>query len=143
MSRIPITDEIRGELNVLHKKTNVGPQRLLKGKADRPKGLNSTTIYHWMDGTHATAKQSHMEWVLREWRSQTQLEPITQADLELFDKELKRTGFTPTSLLNRLSPVPDGLTPDILHRIRSKRLKKLDKAHKQFLFEGLKNLPEK
>lgn len=140
MSRVLITDAIREELNDLHQRTEVGPQRLLKGKADRPTGLSSTTIYHWMEGKTKTASQEHLDFVLKAWRKTSPLSAFTGDDLKRLDQELKRTGYTQTSLLRRLSPVPDGLTPDILHRLCSKRLKKLPADHKAFLFEGLKSL---
>lgn len=142
MSRVPITDAIREELNDLHEKTSVGPQRLLKGKAGRPKGLSSTTIYHWIEGKTVTAEQDHLNYVLREWRKTEPLEAFSGADLMKLDQELKRTGYAPASLLRRLSPVPDGLSVDVLHRLRSKRLKKLPAAHKTFLFEGLQSLAD-
>lgn len=141
MPRIPLTNEIRNELKALHEKTNIGPQRLLKGKPDRPRGLNSTTIYQWMDGTRDTAKSEHLDWVLHEWRQSRSLVPFTQADISLLQAELYRTGYKASSLLRRLSPVPKGFTPDILHRLSSGRLKKIDKEHKDFLFENLAKLP--
>lgn len=143
MIRVPITDAIREELNDLHQKTSVGPQRLLKGKSDRPKGLSSTTIYHWIEGKTVTAEQDHLNYVLREWRKTEPLEAFTEADLMKLDQELKRTGYAPASLLRRLSPVPNGLTPDSLHLVRSKRLKKLPASHIAFLFEGLEKLPNR
>lgn len=143
MSRVSITEEIRAELKRLNAETGVGPQRLLKGKADRPKGLNSAIIYRWLDGTIRTAMAEHLDFVLREWQNETSLEPLTDDDLAKLDSELKRTGYTPTSLLNHLSNVPNGLTPDLLHRLRSKRLKKVSSEIRAFLFEALSKLPNK
>jgi len=143
MARIVLTAEIRETLNTVHQDTGVGPQRLLKGKPDKPRGLNSTTIYHWMDGTLETAKQEHLDWVLNEWRETRPLIPFTPEDVNLFKQELERTGYTQTSLLRRLSPVPESLTPDVLHRLCSKRLENIDKEHKEFLFENLAKLPSK
>ncbi|RIJ31055.1 hypothetical protein [Henriciella algicola] len=143
MKNTPLNDEIRKQLRSLHEASGVGPQRLLNGKVDRPRGLNSTRIYHWMDGTAKTAWTEHLNWVLANWQAEEPLEPFTQADNERLDRELKRTGYTQTTLLNRLSPVPEGLTPDILHRLKSRRLHKLPSAHKKFLFKGLSALPDR
>lgn len=143
MARVTITDKIREELGSLHKSTGVGPQRLLKGKQDRPQGINSTTIYHWINGSTKTAKSEHLEFVLNEWRKQSALVTFTSEDKARLDDEFKRTGYAPSSLLNRLSGVPSDLTSDLLHRLQSKRLSKIPSEAKEFLFDNLRNLPDK
>ena len=88
MIRTTLTDDIRDELNALHQSTKIGPSRLLKGKVDRPKGLKSTAIYLWMDGTLSTAKQSELEWDLNEWRTQSPPENFKDEDRALLDAEV-------------------------------------------------------
>lgn len=143
MTRTIITDAIREELNRLNKRTNIGPPRLLKGCKDRPKGLNSTIIYHWMSGKTTSATSAYLDWVLEAWRNTEPLEPFTETDIAKLNHELSRTGYAPQSLLRRLSPVPDGLTPKTLHQLRYGLLQKLPASQKAFLFEGLVGLPDR
>lgn len=92
MSRVPITETIRQQLNELHLSTCVGPQRLLKGRTDRPQKLSSTTIYNWMKGNTKTTQKNHLDFVLEAWRNTDALEMFIDADLLTLDQELVRTG---------------------------------------------------
>ena len=143
MPRTTLTDAIRDELNALHEQTSIGPQRLLKGRKDRPKGLNSAIIYHWMNGRMETARSDHLDWLLQTWRSVEPLVPFTADDIAKLNHELSRTGYAPQSLIRRLAPVPDGLTPKTLHQLRGGILHKLPASHKAFLFEGLESVPDR
>lgn len=143
MERIPLTSEIVAELKTLKEQSGVGFSRLLAGRKDIPSGLSSATIRDWLSGKVKTAKQSHLDYVRRAWKSQTPRIKITDKIYNEIRAEMQRTGSSAGTLMNRLAPVPEKFTKTIMESTFSRAVKTMRQDYLEFLIGGLKSLPDK
>lgn len=143
MPRIQITDVIRQELIAQHKRTNVGPQRLLKGKSDRPKGLTSAHIYNWLTGDSKTTDDVFLNWVLKEWRNEDILVQITPEMCSDLCAQFDRTGISPKMFLNKFPNAPEELLPDVISRLKRGKRRTINQNSWGFLIQALHSLPDK
>ncbi|MBP5856690.1 hypothetical protein KAJ83_06700 [Marivibrio halodurans] len=66
-SRVPLTAEIRARLEEARARSGMMQAALLKSAPDVPQGLTANTISAWINGTAATARKDHLDWVLARW----------------------------------------------------------------------------
>lgn len=128
--RVSITPEIQALLLAERERTGVGPQALLRDtRAERPAGLSVETITAWLRGTHNTARQDHLDFVLTRWaalpgetpsfRFDGQLRrvaspgrvPLTTTVRQQLYAEYERTGVTPFKLLRVAPDQPNRVNP--------------------------------
>ena len=66
-ARKPITPEIQGRLRGEQERTGIGAKRLFRGMREVPDDLKPAAVQQWLDGRATTARQHHLEHVLKEW----------------------------------------------------------------------------
>jgi hypothetical protein len=64
-----ITPAQRDRLHELKNRTGFGPNALMRGAKDAPRGLGSGKIWGWLDGTIKTAKPEQLAYVFTRWES--------------------------------------------------------------------------
>jgi len=65
--RVAITGDIRETLKRERERTGIMQADLLRGAADVPEGLSAPMISKWINGTVTTARQDHLDWVMKRW----------------------------------------------------------------------------
>ncbi len=90
-------------------KTGCGAAMFLRWVQDAPRGLNSTTIYMWMEGRANEANKEQLEFTLEHWPKMPRRIAITTELVEKLNSEHDRTGLGPTRLLKTMRKVPSGL----------------------------------
>jgi len=103
MARIPLTPEIIAQLNALKEQTGVGVCKLLAGRKDMPRGLSSTTISFWLSGKVKTARQTHLDYVLKEWPKVDKIIPLTPKMRKSIKDGLIKSGISARGLLRILA----------------------------------------
>lgn len=64
-----ITSAQRERLHALKAQTGLGPNALMRGAKDAPRGVGSGKIWAWLDGTIKTAKPEQIAYVFARWES--------------------------------------------------------------------------
>lgn len=103
MPRVKITDAVRDELNTLRKNTGIGPQRLLRGRKDKPRGIDSSTVNNWLSGRTDTANEEHLSYILKVWQTVDPIIDISDEMLANLKALFDATGMTQIGFL-RISP---------------------------------------
>ena len=127
---VDVTDETIAALKLQQKRTGVGPQKLLRGKA-LPVGLSSTTIYNWINKVSATAKKEYVENVFGLYSNLPTVEKIELSEkaAEQLKSKIKETGLSLSKLLSFRDDVPEGLKARpfylLLHRTGKRKYNKI------------------
>jgi hypothetical protein len=143
MTRVPITDQIREELNYLRKKSGKGGMRLLRGRKDIPQGLDSAMIQSWLNGATKVALKSHINYVRKAWKTTDPKIPVTPEMVEQLNSELERTGMSPTSLLRACPDLQSKIANDAISALRCGARKTVDKTIWNEIITSLRRLPDK
>lgn len=124
--RVTITKQHRDKLKQEAKRTTTGPSKLLRGKRGiAPKGLTSSMVYAWRNGTIRTARHEHLDWVLKAyagWSPPTERKALQKITLTaehrtVIKAEVKRTGLGAVAILKHAGkPLPDGLNHQKVQR---------------------------
>lgn len=141
VGRITITDKDIAELERLKDETGLGPQKLLARAGKAPAGLYPAIIYSWLARKTSSARSEHFEFVMTAYRSVTPVIEITDQRRARLQAELTRTGYQPKSLMNRLSPCPDDLTPGLITRWKIGQVRSARRDLWRFVMDGLEVIP--
>ncbi len=71
---IEITPEILSRLRTLQEDSGVSPRKSLRGRKDRPKGLNAAQISGWIKGKAKSASKFRIDYVLHIWEKEEKIE---------------------------------------------------------------------
>lgn len=137
--RNEITDEIRDKLRYEKNRTKLGGRALLRGKRGQlPDGLSGSMIDKWRSGSIASAKPTHLEWVLREYEAWTP-PPLPDAPTKMMltdelrafiQNEAKRTGLGAVAILRHVpKPIPEGLNQQKIQRWLSGKTRRAEEEH--------------
>lgn len=137
MSRVPITDEIRAEFLRLREETGVSSRKLLRGRHDKPDGLNASIIDQWMAGNTNTAKPDHLDYVLGLWNAVDPVIPITPAMQAHFEAEMTRTALTPARFMRVFGGGSAGVTKVLLDKISARRRKTIPQAQWHYITDSM------
>ncbi|OLF71413.1 hypothetical protein AWH62_12770 [Maricaulis sp. W15] len=143
MARVPITDDIHAELLRLKEQSGMGMMKLLARSGPVPEGLDSAIINTWLNRKTLTARADHLDFVLNALRAVDPIIQITPDMRAALDAELARTGYEPTSLLNRIGPHPVKVTPALISRWRKGQTLSARKSLWDFVIEGLASISDK
>lgn len=70
VNRLQITQELLETLRMHKARTGIGASALLRNtRQERPKGLTATLINSWLENRTKSARQNHLEYVLKRWES--------------------------------------------------------------------------
>lgn len=139
MARIEITEAIRKQLNTLRDTTGIGPQRLLRGRRDKPKSLNAAMIYHWLKGIVTSANTHHISYVLKLWQSVDPIIDVT-SDMTLEAKALfDETGFSHSAFLRYASDLPSSLNKDMFLKLLAGQRKTIPLSAWEAIVRNLEN----
>jgi len=141
-ARVKITPEIRNQIKRLRAETGCGAMKLLRGHKNVPEGLSSSTIATWLNGKSTSAKQEHLDYVLRAWQQVERLIPATDEMIGIYRAELDRTGIMPSRLLNAFPDGSDGLSVPIMTALRDGKRKSIAERHWLYILASLKALPD-
>lgn len=130
--RVVLNDTARERLRELQDASGLGAVRLLDEAAQDgqtiPEGLKHTAILQWMNGATQSAKAAHLAFVVERWREAAarglewvDLTPEIQAQLI----PMREAGLIPGKILNDAPDKPDGLTPAIISRWLSGKVKRV------------------
>lgn len=143
MARIKLTDEVIQELRRLREETGIGPQLLLRGCAEVPKGLSAAAITAWLRGTTKRANEHHLNFAIERWRSVTPRVKITRAHLTEIKRHALRSGVVWHSLLSSIEPRPEGLDSRTISGWVNGYVKTARADHLNAVIEALQSLPDK
>ncbi|HKX79695.1 MAG TPA: hypothetical protein VJM34_14345 [Novosphingobium sp.] len=156
-SSVRISDEHRRLMKRHCARTAVEPFTLLRGAADRPGGLTSSTVSHWLSGKIKTARIEHLEYVLGLWSAlpdapvlfrapvmdkRSHLAPVTGELRERFRAEIRRTGVTAQMLMPRLPDRPKGMNAAIINRWIGGTIRRAPQAHIDYALAQWIALPD-
>jgi len=130
--RVALSEDARGRLRELQDASGIGAVKLLDEAARDghmiPDGLKHSTILQWMSGATQSAKARHLAFVVGRWQEAAarglewiDLTPDIQAQLA----PLRAAGLLPSKILNDAADKPDGLTPAIISRWLSGKVKRV------------------
>ena len=120
----------------------MGTMKLLARSGQVPDGLDSAIINSWLNRKTTSARQDHLDYVLGALRS---VDPVIEVTPEMrasLDAEFLRTGYEPSSLLNRLSPYPAKLNAALISRWRNGKTLSTRKTLWEFVVSGLKGISD-
>jgi hypothetical protein len=141
---VPVTDALRRELKHLRARSGLTARKLLARAGDVPSGLTATAIEHWMRGSRATASGRHVRFVLSKWRRRAApFVALTDALRREMLAERARTGLSPSLVLKRFGPAPDGLTPCLVKTWLSGHRRWAHRDHLAFLLESWRAAPDR
>lgn len=102
-------------------RTGIGPDRLLQGAHDRPKGLSSKTIISWLGEAVESAKPRYLAYVLDRWSTlpDEARKPFTEAMRETLLEEFRRTGLTIPDMLRGAKGKAAGINANTISRWRN------------------------
>ncbi|AZI37880.1 hypothetical protein NT2_13_00790 [Caenibius tardaugens NBRC 16725] len=114
--REPLAAETVAQLRGHAERTGVGAMRLLRGAKDKPAGLTSNVIAHWLRGAAQYANPVHVAYVMERWAALPTNKRLafTSEMRAHLAAEFLRTGSGPVPLLKRASDMPSGLTHQML-----------------------------
>ena len=114
--RIPLDKDRIALLEDLKESTGIGPQALFTGAQDVPAGVNSNTVYAWLDGRMTHARKDHYDYVVERWRTIPARLKLTPARRKRLAAESRRTKVGWTAILRHIGLSPQQLTPvDLSH----------------------------
>ncbi|WP_421787179.1 hypothetical protein [Hyphobacterium sp.] len=142
MARITLTDDVIGELERLKRETGLGPQALLRGRADIPKGLTASAIDGWLRGTTHRASEIHLEYALNLWRSVTPRVKITREHIAAIKGHSARTGVAWRALISLIDPLPDGLNGYAISQWVNGHVRSARQDHMDAVLKTLESLPD-
>ena len=120
----------------------MGMMKLLVRSGPTPDGLDSAIINTWLNRKTRTARKDHLDYVLAALRD---TDPIIKITVEMraeLNAEFERTGYEPTSLLNRLRPHPEKLSAALISRWRTGQTLSARQDLWDFVLSGLKAIPD-
>ncbi len=125
--KIIIPDEILQKLHHHWKRTNIGPEKLLKLGSSVPRGLTSPMICQWLYKKTKTAREDHLDFVLEQW------EALPESKRRTFSKG--RTARLPQTMQGCVE-----VTPEIIKQLRE--LRNTTGVGVNHLLKKAKDLPE-
>ena len=137
MPRVKITPAIRDQLNTLRETTGVGPQRLLRGRRDKPRGISSATIYSWLHGRSETAIEEHLSYVLDAWQSVDPIIEVTDAMVAELKAQFDQAGMTQLGFLKISANVNSVVSRNFLSRLINGTRKTVPKSVWEALISSL------
>lgn len=126
--RITIPESFFQKLETEKLRTGYGASKLLRGRKDAPKGVNSTFINNLLKRKLETAKPSHMQYVeglyaelpstdpeankkkFENYERRNEHENYVPVDVELIQKHMDRSGLTVTDILAMVTEQGSGLS---------------------------------
>ncbi len=120
----------------------MGTMKLLARSGPAPDGLDSAIINTWLNRKTKSARKDHLEYVLSALH---EIDPMIQITTEMraeLDAEFRRTGYEPSSLLNRLPPAPEKLTASLISRWRTGQTLSARKSCWDTVIDGLRDIPD-
>lgn len=139
----PITEELRRKLRALREATYVAPAQLLRQSANIPAGLSAKTITNWMNGTVATARGDHLQFVLDAYRALPHYTfvDITTNERQLLQQLREQSGVGPSALLRGQRDVmPDGLSGRLIKSWLDGRTTRVRKDHLDWVIRHWREL---
>ncbi len=158
--RIKIPESFIQKLQEEKLRTGYAGSKLLRGRKDIPKGVNSSFINNLLKGRTKTAKPSHMQYVeglyaalpttdieankrkFEKYRRQKFLKDYVVADRGYIIKEMKRTGLTVTAILSILKQKETDLCFSSLSGILTGAQETIYKSEYELIIECLSNAPD-
>lgn len=156
----PITDKMRKALDHEFLRTGIGSIRLLSGSSRQiPHGLNASMINSWRSETAKMARDEHWTFVMSEYalisdksgikrsgtkkRNKSDRIILTDSHLALLESEKDRTGLGTINIMRHLpSPLPDGLTRNVIQSWNLRTTKSAKVAHWECIMNAYKTLPD-
>ncbi|WP_262694693.1 hypothetical protein [Kordiimonas aquimaris] len=153
--RVPLTQDILDTLKAHKKRTGLGVIALLRGKRlEMPPGLNGAIVESWFQGNSATARQSHIDYVLRLWEAApdnvktgrasrpSNDSPYVDVKEAVFAKlvRYRDNGFTPGVVFKLCGEVPAGLTANIVNSWSTGSTKKAQSDYLEYWFEACRKM---
>lgn len=141
-------------------RTGYGALKLFRGRKNIPVGLNSGIINTWLSRSVESARPSHMEYVLQKYaelpsgnleenekrfnnyQRRHQHESYVPIDNELIEREMKRSGLTPTDIFLFITDHGSELTFSSLGHIIQKVQSTAHKHDYNLILECLLNAPD-
>lgn len=118
MARIKIPHSTLNRLRKLREETGVGPMRLLRGRNDVPKGLNSGRVSGWLSGCRKRADEAHLNYILEIWPKTDPMLNITPKMVDVLNEELSRTSVSLTTIAKAIAQHPHRLSANSLSKLR-------------------------
>ncbi len=158
--RIKIPESFIQKLQEEKLRTGYAGSKLLRGRKDIPKGVNSSFINNLLKGKLKTAKPSHMQYVeglyaalpttdkeankrkFEKYRRQKFLKDYVVADRGYIKKEMKRSGLTVTGILSILKQKETDLCFSSLSGILTGAQETIYKSDYELIIECLSNAPD-
>lgn len=158
--RIKIPEKFLQKLEDERVRTGCAGSKLLRGKKDVPKGINSAFINRMIRRRIQTAKPSHMQYIERLYaelpstnyennklalnnrRRLKYLDEYVETDLELILKHKKRSGLTNKGILHLLEGYNTNLNIGKINTIISGQTRTVFKSDYDQLIKVMKNAPD-
>ena len=133
---ITITQTHINTLLAAKERTGCGAARFLRWSENTPQGLNSQTIYHWMNGIVVHANKEYLEFVLDQWPKMPIRVSLDDAMVKKLCSEMTRTGLGPSRLIKTMPNAPDGLNLQLINRMMNGNIKLVREDHLQAVLDA-------
>ena len=157
--RIPIPDSFYQKIQDEKIRTGYSASKLLRGKKDIPKGLNSSIIYGVLRRSLQSAKRSHMKYIeelyaelpdtdqaankqkFENYNRRTDQENYVALDRVFLKKEMERTGLSVADINAIIREQGAQISFSVINRILQDVQKKIHPSDYELIIECLANAP--
>ena len=124
------------------RRTGVGERALLRDASDKPDGLSYDVILRWLNGKATTAREDHLDYVLKRWENADRWLPLTQEIVATLRTHRDRTGVGPAVLLRDQKPLLARLMPATVESWLSGAANSARVSHLETVLELWEVLPD-
>ena len=158
--RITIPESFFKKIQEEKIRTGYAGSKLLRGRKDVPKGVNSSFINNLLKGKTKTAKPSHMKYVeglyaalpttdeeankrkFEKYRRSKDLTNYVNPDKNFIKKEMKRSGLTLTDIVSIIHQKKSDITRSNLSAVLIGAQQRIYKSDYELIIECLSNAPD-
>lgn len=144
--RIALTPDMISALRAQRERTGVSVPGLVKNHLDPTRGITVRLVHCWMLGILEGVCLERYAHVLETWQGLPDRDDAyvfhTPAVRTIMEAEIRRTGISIPELVSGLTDMPDGLTFNRIRNFYCGQLKRLPRAHMDYIMSTLKALPD-
>ncbi len=144
MARVRLTKKIIKSLWASRRRTGVGATKLLSGRDDLPEGFKIPQVATWMAGSVSTVPEDHLVYVQDAWAAlpTDRWIEIDEAVRRELQTERLRTGVGFVRLLKEFGPLPDDLSPQMVHGWANGAVKSVRRRHLTAVRRSYRKIPD-
>lgn len=140
---VPLTEERRELLKSYQTATQIGPQTLLRGRADIPSDVSPSKIQAWLLGLRSHVRSGAFQYVLGLWARSPSFVPLGPELMAVIKAERDRTGYSGVRLLRKRTDIPEGLTAEKINSWLSGAAKMARSNHIDYALSVWRSFPER